>query len=735
MRIRSQLLLLVLSLLIPALAASGLAVWYVYKEGQAAQDAHLGEAARTFAHLVDNELQTKEAVLQTLANSPSLLRGDLKLFYRYAKAQAPSPETTILVVEETGHQLLNTRRPLGAELPQSRASNVEDLMRIHGNDSTIVSDVFMAPIGKRHDFVIQVPIKRDVTPRQYLGMGINTSLMQRVLASQNFPKSWITTIVDRNGVVVARSHDPDQYVGQQVRQRTREILSRAREGIFDSVTLNGISVKAYHHRVDMADWSVLISIPYSELRELPTRTATYLGALMILLLGLAVLAARWFAQRAYQAVEQLGEAAEQLGHGQEVAYTAQHIDEVDAVGERIAEASRRIKQSKDELEQKVAEAIAQTEQAQQALLRGQKLEALGRLTGGIAHEFNNLLQTLTTALQLAKITSTQERVQSLLDTCKKAVNRATALTSQLSAFGRIQESRLTTIDLNAQILGFQKLIEGVLPSNITLELQLGEDLWPVTVDAVQLELALLNIAINARDAMPDGGTLLMETGNRHMTQCPDNLPAGDYVRICITDDGAGMLPEVLAKALDPFFTTKSIGKGSGLGLPQAYGFARQANGTLIIDSKQGQGTAVAIFLPRAKAALNTLTTIPDETTLSVSGSILFVEDDPLVREAVAPALHKAGFTVHVATNADEAIAMLEGGLKIEVMFSDIVMPGKLNGIDLAKSLLQLHPDMKIILATGYTDKHVEQDGIKLISKPYDIMDVIRMIQDVVKTGT
>lgn len=734
MRIRNQLLLLVLSLLIPALAASGLAVWYVYKEGQKAQDAHLGEAARTFAHLVNNELRAREAVLKTLSNSPSLMRGDLRLFYRYAKAQAPSAETTILVVEETGRQLMNTRRPLGAELPQNRASNVDDLMKIYGNESTIVSDVFMAPVGKRHDFVMQVPINRDVKPRQYLGMGMNVDLMQQVLASQNFPKDWITTIVDRNGVVVARSHEPEQYVGQLVRPRTMEILSQAREGIFDSVTLNGTSVKAYYHRVGMADWSVLISIPYSELRELPTRTATYLGGLLILLLGLAVLAARWFAQRAYQAVEQLGEAAERLGQGQEVAYTALRIDEIDAVGERIAEASRQIRQSNEELERRVTEAVAQTEQAQQALLRGQKLEALGRLTGGIAHEFNNLLQTLTTALQVAKMTSTQERVQSLLDTCKKAVTRATALTGQLSAFGRIQESRLTTIDLNEQIRGFQKLIEGILPSNINLDLRLEQSVWPVTVDTVQLELALLNIAINARDAMPNGGTLSLETQNRSLDHAIDNLQPGDYVHICITDTGAGMAPEVLAKALDPFFTTKAVGKGTGLGLPQAYGFARQAEGTLIVHSSPGRGTEVEIFLPRSLEAIGLHATAPANTIplSAAGGTILFVEDDPLVREAVVPALDQAGFSVLLATNAEEALSVLESESRVDAVFSDIIMPGRLNGIELARTIQDRYPHIKVILATGYTDQHVKQHGVKLIGKPYETSEVVQLLQEAVE---
>src|SRR5690606_18456482 len=232
---------------------------------------------------------------------------------------------------------------------------------------------------------------------------------------------------------------------------------------------------------------------------------------------------------------------------------------------------------------------------------------------------------------------------------------------------------------------FRKLIEGILPSNIEFRMELNDPLWPVTIDAVQMELALLNIAINARDAMPDGGAFTVRTSQRHMHDLPDGLPAGEYVSICLEDTGQGMPPDVLTKALDPFFTTKEIGKGSGLGLPQAYGFARQSQGTVVLSSQQGKGTSVQIILPRASEAL-TESPSPADPSLppaSHSGSVLFVEDDPLVREAVAPALGNAGFVVRVAASADEALTMLDSDDKVDILFSDIMMPGSLNGIGLA----------------------------------------------------
>ncbi len=733
MRIRSQLLLLVLSILIPALIATGLAVGYVYNEGRKNEERNLYEYARTFAFLVQSELRTKENILRTLAKSPSLLRGDLKIFYPYAAATAPSEETNIILIEAGGRQLLNTRRPLGAPLPVKRASNLNELMEQYGTNQTLVSDLYFAPVGEQYDFSIQVPVERKHPPSWYLMMGVSARMMQPLVNNLNLPKTWIATIVDRNGTVIARSHDAERRIGTRLSERSQKLLAASTSGVYESISLDGVPVKAYYHRVENSDWTTFISIPKSELSQLPTRTASFLGGIILLLLGLAIFAAHWFARRAYRPVEQLRKVAEQLHRGEEVSYVPQGMQEVDTVGEQLAEASQQIRQATQELERRVAEAIAQTEQAQQALQRGQKLEALGRLTGGIAHEFNNLLQTLTTALQVAKMASNQERVQTLLDTCKKAVNRATTLTRQLSAFGRIQESRLSTIDLNDQIRNFQKLIEGILPSNIELKMSLPPSLWPVTIDAVQMELALLNIAINARDAMPNGGALLLETRNQYLALPPDNLPAGDYVCVRITDTGTGMATEVMAKALDPFFTTKQIGKGSGLGLAQAYGFARQSQGTLMLASEEGKGTTVEIILPRATEAVPepSASTTPALPPAIHNGSVLFVEDDPLVREAVAPALSNAGFVVRVAASADEALTMLESDDNVDVLFSDIMMPGQLNGIELACAVQERYPDIRVFLATGYTDQLVNQDGVTLIGKPYETSEVVRLLQEAI----
>jgi signal transduction histidine kinase/CheY-like chemotaxis protein len=728
MRIRTRLLILVLSVLIPSFIAAVVAVAYVYNEEQASQTRGMTEATRAFALLVNNELQKRTSNLQSLANAPSLARGDYAEFYEHATRVAPTPETTVILADLQGRQLLNTRVARGAPLPVRRFSNLGELMRRHGSDKVLISDLFMAPVGKRQDFSIQVPVR--IGPETYvLIMGINASTLQRLFVSQHFPREWIASIVDRNGVVVARSRDPDRWVGKPMSESMHARIRANNEGVYQSRSLDGIDVRAFVSTLPDTGWKVLVSIPIDEVRRVPLQAAALLGGLMALLLVLGLLAARWIANRAIAPIEYLGRSAERLGKGEELAYQPKGVAELDSVGRRMAEASRHIRDSKTQLEQRVAEAVTATERAQRALLQSQKLEALGRLTGGIAHEFNNLLQTLTTALQLAEMTSTQPKVQKLIETCKRTVSRATALTGQLGSFGRVQEARLATVDMADQARSAVQLMKGALRNDIAVVLSCEKDAWPVTIEPLQFDLALLNLAINARDAMPGGGTLRIEVSNLTLAQPPDKLAAGDYVLVAMTDSGTGMSPDVLARALDPFFTTKTIGHGSGLGLPQAYAFASQSQGTLVLHSSPGEGTRVEIYLPRASASPAAAAAPKSGGPARGKGTVLFVEDDALVREAVVPALEDCGFTLLVAGDGEAALKMLEDGARPDVVFSDIVMPGRISGIDLAELVRQRHPSLPVVLATGYTEQQASVPGVRILAKPYPIEKVVALLSE------
>jgi signal transduction histidine kinase len=738
MRIRTRLLILILAVLLPAFAAAALAVGYVYLEERRAQENSVKETVRVFALLVENELEIKAGVLQALASSPALARGKLEEFYANAKSLAPSPESVIILHDLSGRQLLNTRVPLGSPLPARRTSNIGELMDKHGAERPLVSDLFMAQLGQIHNFTIQVPVRTGGQIRSFLSMGVDARSLQELMEQQRLPAEWQASIIDRQGRVVARSRDAEQFRGRPVSELAMRMFAAQDEGVFSNRNLSGTPVQAFYGTVPNVGWKVLVSIPSAELRRVPLHAAAFLATIMLLILVAATLAAHRFGRRALAPIDHLARSAEDLGAGREVGYEPQGVVELDAVAQRMAEASRQIRRAQGELERRVAEAVAASERAQQALMRGQKLEALGRLTGGIAHEFNNLLQTLTTALQLAALTSNQPRVQELIDTCKRTVGRATTLTTRLGAFGRLQDARLLTVDPGEQARNALQLIRGVLRQGISLEVDCGDDLWPVTIDPLQFDLALLNLSINARDAMPEGGALRIRVRNCSLEPTLERV-GGDYVLVTVADSGCGMTPEVLAHALDPFFTTKAPGQGTGLGLPQAYAFATQSRGFLTLSSTVDVGTTVDIYLPRSSQPLSPpLARVHGEARAQAlpqgAGRVLFVEDDPLVREAVVRGLEDAGFDVLSTDSGDKALAMIEAGLDTDVVFSDIVMPGQVSGIDLAGFLRERRPGLPVVLATGYTDQRAAVPGVQVLAKPYEIAELVVLLAGLTRPG-
>jgi signal transduction histidine kinase len=732
MYFRNRLLILVLSLLIPTFASGMLAVWYVYDQQHDDQERAVSEAAQALALLVDKELQTRESVLQALARSPALARGDLAEFYAHAKALAPGAGTTIVLQEASGKQVINTRLPFGQALPQHRSSDMDQLMQRYGANRTLVSDVFLAPIARRYDFSVQVPVPVSGELNYYLTMGINASLLDQLFLDHHFPQEWIITVIDRNGAVVTRTREGDKFIGTTVRAYSRKIITASNEGAYRSVTLDGIPVKAFFSTIPRSDWKVLVSIPESEIRQVPLRAAAWLAGMLVLLLAAAIAAASRTARNSLAPIEHLGLVADRLGRGEEINYQSQGLVEIDLVGHRLADAAVQIRTAQAELERKVAVAVATNARAQAALIKGQKLEALSRLTGGIAHDFNNLLQTLTTALQLAAMTADRERLQSLFATCQAAVRKATDLTAQLGSFGKIQDARLEVVQLGAALQNKRQLIASAVGSGVTLSVDPAADVWPVLVDPAQFELALVNIALNAGDAMPHGGAFSIRADNLPASLAPQGM-AGDCVLLRLTDTGVGMNQQVLADALDPFFTTKTSGQANGLGLPQAYGFANQSGGLLRLDSVEGEGTTVDIYLPRAAAPSSTGATGAADSTDSTDAaapagvgarSVLFVDDDHLLRDTVVAALEHAGFVVTVAASGDEALALLEAGLLPDVVFSDIVMPGLTSGITLANIVRERFPESAIVLATGYSEKRIGLPGVQVLSKPYELTALI-----------
>ncbi len=395
-----------------------------------------------------------------------------------------------------------------------------------------------------------------------------------------------------------------------------------------------------------------------------------------------------------------------------------------------------------EVYERLLKEMASREQAQEALRQAQKMEAVGQLTGGIAHDFNNMLTGIIGGLDLIQRYIQSGRhgeTQRFIDAAVTSANRAAALTHRLLAFARRQPLNLKRVELNQLIESMHDLLSRTLGSHIQIRNLLQERLWPVSSDENQLESALLNLVINARDAMADGGTLLLETRNTELQRQGEvgDLPAGRYVILCLTDSGCGMSAKVLASVFEPFFTTKPIGQGTGLGLSMVYGFTRQAGGHIQIASEPGEGTQVSLYLPvfeeQSAAAVATTAMEPEGTLHAKQGeTVLVVEDDPAVRLLVIDVLQMLGYQALEAADGNAAIRILESTPAIHMLVTDVGLPG-MNGRQLADVARQQHPGLPVLFMTGYAKQAASADflepGMDMISKPFNLDALAKRVRD------
>ena len=375
---------------------------------------------------------------------------------------------------------------------------------------------------------------------------------------------------------------------------------------------------------------------------------------------------------------------------------------------------------------------------EQALRQAQKMEAMGQLTGGIAHDFNNLLTIIIGNLEMleAKLTTTGQR--ELATEALEAADLGARLTSRLLAFARRSHLEPEVVNLNDFVLGLTDMLHRTMGSTISLSNALTPRLWPTRIDPSQVESAIVNLAVNARDAMPSGGRLIIETGNvsvdEFMSVELDGLHAGDYVRLTVADTGEGMPASVRERAFEPFFTTKEQGRGTGLGLSMIYGFAKQSGGHATIYSEIGHGTTVNIYLPRHQTEAPSDDQQLENAPVSGLRTVLVVEDDPRVRKLTVNRLGSLNYATLVAADAREALAILESGAEIDLVFTDLVMPGGMSGYELAHHVAKKWPNLPVLLTSGYADELVrrEPDAIahlKVLGKPYRLADLAQAIAE------
>ena len=392
------------------------------------------------------------------------------------------------------------------------------------------------------------------------------------------------------------------------------------------------------------------------------------------------------------------------------------------------------------LEKRVAEALAEQmreqarlAQAEEQLRNAQKIEAIGQLTGGVAHDFNNLLMVILGGLSVLDRQEDPRRRQRILDGMRHAAERGASLSRQLLAFSRRQALQAEAVDLRAHINGMSEFLGRALSGDVQVESDMPGDLWPVMVDPGELELVVLNLCVNARDAMPHGGRITLRA--RNVVEGGERGPAGDFVRLDVQDTGTGMSPEVLSHAFEPFFTTKPIGKGSGLGLAQVHGFASQSGGAAFVESQLGAGTTVSLLLPRTHAQPRNAAAGPepmaDRDAGENQGHVLLVEDDDEVAAFVGEMFQRLGFEVTRVAGGLAALGALANARKIDLLFSDVMMPGDMNGMELVREVRRRRPELPVLLTSGYAGailREAAEAGVELLRKPYDLEALRRTLR-------
>jgi PAS domain S-box-containing protein len=382
--------------------------------------------------------------------------------------------------------------------------------------------------------------------------------------------------------------------------------------------------------------------------------------------------------------------------------------------------------------------VTERNKLEQQLRQAQKMEAVGQLTGGIAHDFNNMLTVITGTIDiLAEAVADRPEIAAIAKLISEAADRGSELTGRLLAFARRQPLQPQEVDVNELARDAANLLKSTLGEHIDVEWKLSADVWPALVDPAQLVTALVNLAVNARDAMPDGGKLTIETSNVELdeayAQAHSEVSAGPYVMVAVSDTGIGIPEALREKVFDPFFTTKAAGKGTGLGLSMIYGFVKQSGGHIKLYSEEGHGTTFKIYLPRAGRAARPLA---EEGQVDMEGgheTILVVEDDPIVRNSVTVQLESLGYKVLAAANAQEALAVIDGGAAFDLLFTDVIMTGSMNGRRLAEEAAKRRASLRVVFTSGYTENAIVHHGrldpgVLLLPKPYRKPDLARIIR-------
>jgi signal transduction histidine kinase len=759
--IRGYLVLLTLAILLPVLIFSAILYSRYYSAEQARIETDLLNDTRQLALTVERDLVGLQNTAQTLATAVRIAERDYAGFYQQAQRVRAIAGVHILLREPDGQQLVNTRVEWGTSLPSEPLAGDAQVLETR---KPYISGVLIGAVARRPLFTITVPVFDGERVSYLLNLSLPLERLAALL-NENLDAERRAGIVDAAGLIMARSERFDEFVGKPAAGGFLEQI-RGASGVWIGTNNSGEAVRTAFTHGRSSGWVIYVSTPESVIQNRLLQSFWAISALGVVLTIAALLIAYLVGGRLAGSMHSLASEAAQLGRGERVALRRLPVSEMNEVSKAIADASaglmqrererdkamEELKRLSESLEKMVSERthelvdeMGKREQAEDALRQVQKMEAIGQLTGGIAHDFNNMLAVVLGNLDLAKrrLAKGVTNIDQYLAGAQEGGKRAAALTQRLLAFARQQPLAPEPVDANRLVGGMSELLHRTLGELVLIETVLTSGLWRIHADPNQLENAILNLAVNARDAMPEGGKLTIETLNAqlddHYAAGHSGVPAGQYVMLAVTDTGSGMGREVIAKAFDPFFTTKKSGLGTGLGLSQVYGFVKQSGGHVKIYSEAGEGTTIKIYLPRYFGAAEPLRAASDNSTLPTndgSVAVLVVEDEEDVRRYSCDALRDLGYRVLEADSGEAALKIIEAEHDIAVLFTDVVMPG-MNGRKLSEAALERRPALKILFTTGYTRNAIVHNGmldpgVNLLSKPFSLGDLARKVAELVR---
>ena len=717
--IRSRLLFLVLAVLLPGLAGLAYLMHSVYAGEREANTRTLRDTSRALSMVVEGELRKRAAIAQVLAASrwldhaPHLAPEEKARFTQLATRAVQGMEGWVELRSSMG-VVLDTRQPNAEATPQDPDEALELL------DLRVVEPLRIGASPEQAHAGVVEPVQREGRTVLNLAITIRPAELQRIVDAQKLPDDWVAAVLDNRGRIVARVPGGADFVGREAAADLRDRMAMQREGLFRSVSLAGKPIVGYFSTTAQG-WTYLTAMPPAQFSGLLPGSVqqVVLGALA--LLGIAIAGAFWLSRRIVDPVNALKAAAAQLQTGQTVAYRPTGIAECDEVACALSRACETIQRARTDLESQVAQAVARTRLAEQRASKGQRIEALGPLTGGVAHDFNNLLGVVSNSAHLIERHPAVRDLELPLRSIQRAVAAGSQLTQHLLRFAGRRQVQPRPVNLARYLPEVCELMRSVLGRRIGVSVQVAADTHEVRVDIGELELALINLALNARDAMPAGGELRLRARNAGSdeTQGLAGAAASGYVMLSVADDGSGMEPAVAARAFEPFHTTKPVGQGTGLGLSQVLGFCTQAGGTARLASTPGLGTTVVMLLPAGEGAVD-----PGAAAAAAGAPrafdgvhVLVVEDNEELARITVALLRSRGFVVRHAADAAAALRQLQPPHPIQLVLSDVVMPGEMTGLMLARRLRREQPGLAVVLVSGYSDAAAEATDFVVLRKP------------------